>query len=326
VSAEIDRPQLARILGMLGSTHDGEALAAGRRAERMRAAAGTTWFELLSPPRPAFASRAAVEPTETLDEAMGLCRDYPEHTTEFLRIHIAPAPHRPPSFRETAPCSDAGCPPDLGCGDAGMSAAAIAVAPGNAKREGRNWRRCRSPLHGCGFRAADILLPRQDVETGGAQRFADDCNPSTYGTGGEPEMNTVDKAVELAQAGIPVFPVNPDKSPACAHGFRAATAEVDQVRRLFLHAPRADRIGMPTGSPSGIAVIDVDPAGQKWLYAEAAKGRLPETRIHATPRGGRHLFFLHPGAELRSSSSKLASGVDIRAEGGCITIWGPGTQ
>jgi hypothetical protein len=136
-------------------------------------------------------------------------------------------------------------------------------------------------------------------------------------------MNTLEKAVELAQAGIPVFPVNPDKSPACAHGFRAATGEVDQVRRLFLRAPQADRIGMPTGRATGIAVIDVDPAGQEWLYAQEAKNRWPATRIHSTPRGGRHLFFLHP-AGLRSSSSKLAPGVDIRAEGGCITIWGPG--
>ena len=137
-------------------------------------------------------------------------------------------------------------------------------------------------------------------------------------------MNTLEKAVELAQAGIPVFPVNPDKSPACAHGFRAATSDIDQIRRLFLRAPRADRIGMPTGGATGIAVIDVDPDGRSWLYAEDAKGRWPATRIHATPRGGRHLFFLHPDAELRSSSSKLAPGVDIRAEGGCITIWGPG--
>ena len=137
-------------------------------------------------------------------------------------------------------------------------------------------------------------------------------------------MNTLEKAVELAQAGIPVFPVNPDKSPACAHGFRAATGEVDQVRRLFLRAPQADRIGMPTGRATGIAVIDVDPAGQKWLYAQEAKNRWPATRIHSTPRGGRHLFFLHPAGGLRSSSSRLAPGVDIRAEGGCITIWGPG--
>jgi hypothetical protein len=133
----------------------------------------------------------------------------------------------------------------------------------------------------------------------------------------------LEKAVELAQAGIPVFPVNPDKSPACAHGFRAATGEVDQVRRLFLRAPQADRIGMPTGRATGIAVIDVDPAGQKWLYAQEAKNRWPATRIHSTPRDGRHLFFLHPPG-LRSSTSKLAPGVDIRADGGCITIWGPG--
>jgi hypothetical protein len=95
MSAEIDRAQLARILGMLGSAHDGEVVAAGRMAERMRAAAGATWFEPLSPPPPAIASRVAVEPPETLDEAIGLCRDYPEHTTEWERNFIASISRRP---------------------------------------------------------------------------------------------------------------------------------------------------------------------------------------------------------------------------------------
>jgi hypothetical protein len=82
---------------------------------------------------------------------------------------------------------------------------------------------------------------------------------------------------------------------------------------------------MPTGELTHIAVIDVDPAGQQWMNAQDAKGRWPATRIHSTPRGGRHLFFLHsPG--LRSSTSRLAPGVDIRAHGGCITIWGPGYE
>ena len=141
-----------------------------------------------------------------------------------------------------------------------------------------------------------------------------------------PQMRGVFALDEFRQqTGIPVFPVNSDKSPACARGFHAATSETNQVRRLFLQAPRAHRIAMPTGELTHIAVIDVDPAGQQWMYAQDAKGRWPATRIHSMPRGGRHLFFLHsPG--LRSSTSKLAPGVDIRAQGGCITIRGPGYE
>jgi hypothetical protein len=45
--ASLDRDRLARVLGMLGSAHDGEALAAARQAERLRAEAGLTWGEIL---------------------------------------------------------------------------------------------------------------------------------------------------------------------------------------------------------------------------------------------------------------------------------------
>jgi hypothetical protein len=40
--------RLVAVLGMMGSEHDGEALAAARMAERMRRAMGLTWAELLS--------------------------------------------------------------------------------------------------------------------------------------------------------------------------------------------------------------------------------------------------------------------------------------
>ena len=39
---------LAKVLGMLGSDHDGEVLAAARQAERMRKETGRTWDELLA--------------------------------------------------------------------------------------------------------------------------------------------------------------------------------------------------------------------------------------------------------------------------------------
>jgi hypothetical protein len=43
-----DKEKIALILGLLGSEHDGEVVAAARQAERLRQKIGTTWIELLS--------------------------------------------------------------------------------------------------------------------------------------------------------------------------------------------------------------------------------------------------------------------------------------
>lgn len=41
------RERLAKILGMLGSEHDGEVLNAGRQAEAVRREAGLTWVQII---------------------------------------------------------------------------------------------------------------------------------------------------------------------------------------------------------------------------------------------------------------------------------------
>src|ERR1700687_2564447 len=51
--ASLDRDRLARVLGMMGAPHDAEPLPAARQAERLRAAAGLTWGEILLPRLPA---------------------------------------------------------------------------------------------------------------------------------------------------------------------------------------------------------------------------------------------------------------------------------
>ena len=48
----LDRDRLAKLLGLLGSDHDGEVVAAARQAERLRADAGLTWPEILVPRLP----------------------------------------------------------------------------------------------------------------------------------------------------------------------------------------------------------------------------------------------------------------------------------
>jgi hypothetical protein len=54
MSAGLDRAKLAAVLGMCGSAHDGEALTAGRMADRMVRGAGSTWVQVLAaePDRP----------------------------------------------------------------------------------------------------------------------------------------------------------------------------------------------------------------------------------------------------------------------------------
>jgi hypothetical protein len=67
---------------------------------------------------------------------------------------------------------------------------------------------------------------------------------------------------------------------------------------------------------SGIDFLDVDPAGMEWLGRQA----LPVTRTHHTRRGGRHLIFRHAEG-LRCSASRVAPGVDVKADGGYCIDW-----
>jgi Bifunctional DNA primase/polymerase, N-terminal len=72
-----------------------------------------------------------------------------------------------------------------------------------------------------------------------------------------------------------------------------------------------------------LLVIDVDPRAFRWFRTSIR--RLPETRIHRTPRGGYDLVYrlpLPPAPLLGSSASRLAPGVDTHGQGGYV-IWPP---
>jgi hypothetical protein len=47
MTAPFDRERVAKLLGMLGSEHDGEVVAAGRAADRLVRASGLTWRAVL---------------------------------------------------------------------------------------------------------------------------------------------------------------------------------------------------------------------------------------------------------------------------------------
>jgi hypothetical protein len=132
-------------------------------------------------------------------------------------------------------------------------------------------------------------------------------------------MTTLDTALLVARR-WPVFPCREDKRPATPNGFKNATRDPVGVVDLWRAHP-GPLIGVPTGAVSGFDVLDIDPRhdGDKWL-AEADP-LLPNTRKSATRSGGTHLFFAHADG-LKNSASKIARGVDVRAEGGYVILWG----
>src|SRR3979409_2262534 len=77
------RDRLARVRGMLGSSHEGEALAAARQAERLRADAGLTWAEILLPRLPA--PRRQHRHVETAADAIEFVLDNERELTAWER-------------------------------------------------------------------------------------------------------------------------------------------------------------------------------------------------------------------------------------------------
>ncbi|HWJ89075.1 MAG TPA: bifunctional DNA primase/polymerase [Pelagibacterium sp.] len=142
-----------------------------------------------------------------------------------------------------------------------------------------------------------------------------------------------------ASTGWPVFPCRPGeethpetgeiltpKSPYTTRGFRSASRMPRIIDRWWADHPDA-MIGIPTGEPTGVWVLDVDVTdgkqGEATLAAlVATNGPLPVTREARTASGGRHIYFQHhPGVRNRGS---LGPGLDVRGDGGFVIA--PGSQ
>ena len=126
-------------------------------------------------------------------------------------------------------------------------------------------------------------------------------------------------ALRYSQRRWAVFPCRPRaKVPATPHGCKDATHDVEQVRRWWTDTPDAN-IGVATGAPSGIFVVDFDgddgrATARDWI----AMGRSLKALWQRTPSGGYHAVFTMPNVELPNSARKLGAGVDTRGDGGYI--------
>src|SRR6267378_789852 len=142
-------------------------------------------------------------------------------------------------------------------------------------------------------------------------------------------MPDADQIIALVEElGVPVFPIKPNqKLPATVHGHNAATMDITQIREWSAKRQTLNW-AMPTGTVSGIVVLDIDirsdqgKHGDETLRAlEAANAALPETVTVITPSGGQHLWFRLPaGIKIKSGTEKLGNGLDIKAEGGYVVV------
>jgi hypothetical protein len=125
----------------------------------------------------------------------------------------------------------------------------------------------------------------------------------------------------LGAMGYACFPCRQDKRPATTNGFKDAVTERDAIEALWRRYPGV-LVGVATGEMSGIAVVDVDTtkhdAAREWWIKNRAW--LLPARVHCTQSGGRHVIYRHR-AGLTCSASKIARGVDVRADGGYIIWW-----
>lgn len=144
------------------------------------------------------------------------------------------------------------------------------------------------------------------------------------------DSHNLSVAIELAKTGYPVFPCKEDgqkgtiKSPYTWNGFKDATTDPSEIRRMWRRHPDAV-VGLPTGERSGLAVVDLDIRddgrdGESALEAAGIDAR-SAVRVH-TPSGGLHLYFRH--ADGIGSAGGILSGVDVRGEGGYVIA--PGSR
>jgi hypothetical protein len=108
-----------------------------------------------------------------------------------------------------------------------------------------------------------------------------------------------------------------DKLPAIRGGFYSATTNPETIKRHWRIPDR--NIGIPTGSPSGFWVLDIDGSEGEAVLDDLQRkyGPLPSTREAITGGGGRHLLFKYTGP-IQTTVGRIAPGIDTRGDGGYI--------
>ncbi len=138
-----------------------------------------------------------------------------------------------------------------------------------------------------------------------------------------PQSAILATALQCLDRGWSVVPVAPRaKRPIIRwEAFQHRMASQAEVTGWFRRWPDAN-LSVVTGVLSGVVVLDVDPrhGGDESLgKLEARNGALPQTVEAVTGGGGRHIYFAHPGREVRNRVG-IEPGLDLRGDGGTIVL------
>lgn len=108
---------------------------------------------------------------------------------------------------------------------------------------------------------------------------------------------------------------SPGKHPAVPNGTKDASTDPLTIKDWFGAETR--NIGICAGAVSNLVILDVDPAhgGEKALSDLPAA---PQTLECLTGGNGRHLYFLHPGGDVRNSAGIVGKGLDVRGHHGYV--------
>ena len=128
----------------------------------------------------------------------------------------------------------------------------------------------------------------------------------------------LEAALSYARAGIPVFPLTPQgKRPLVERGFHEATTDEATIEGWWADHPEAN-VAFPTGSASGIVVVDVDAEGLDELEEWRQSGHVAPTREVRTGKGV-HLYYAQPEERVRGGvggrMDGFPRGIDLRADG-----------
>lgn len=160
-------------------------------------------------------------------------------------------------------------------------------------------------------------------------------------------MTHLPEALQLAQLGWKVFALGPTGHPypncktcresclapsdyeACdhliCHATYAGTDDPARLEAMWTQLPQS-LIGVRTGAPSGLIVIDFDlhsTAKNGGISAQKLqdKGWIPRTVSAKTGGGGLHLYYSHPGIPIPNDNrGKLGPGADVKGEGGFVIV------